>query len=255
MKINKIYNEDCLETMQRMPDNFVDLIVTSPPYNMTKRTDDYNNRYDVYYDNLDEKEYLLWSNKIFNNFDKILNSKGVVLYNFSYSHENPILPYLLINEIHNKTNFTIADTLFWKKNNAIPLSTSPTKLTRFVEFIFVMVRKNELYSFNTNKKIKSINDKTKQNFYEIFPNFINAKNNDGSVELNKATFSSELIRKLLLMYAKEKSLVYDSFMGTGTTAQACIMENMNFLGSELSKKQVDFANKRLVPYLTQTKLF
>jgi DNA modification methylase len=46
------------------------------------------------------------------------------------------------------------------------------------------------------------------------------------------------------MYAKENSIIYDSFMGTGTTAEACIIEKMNFIGSELSKNQVEYAKKR-----------
>ena len=44
-------------------------------------------------------------------------------------------------------------------------------------------------------------------------------------------------------------------MGTGTTAKACIIDKHNFIGSELSKKQVDYAEKRLKPYLAQTTLF
>lgn len=252
--LNKIFNEDCLLTMERTPKE-VDLIITSPPYNMTERTDSYNGRYDVYSDTMNFDEYLKWTAKIFNGYEKVLKQNGVVLYNFSYSHENPFMPYAIINAIHTGTEMTIADTLFWKKDCALPLSTSPTKLTRYAEFVFVMVRKSELYSFTTNKKVKSTNEKTGQKFYEIFPNIIDAKNNDGSTDLNKATFSTELVRKLILMYAKEGSLIYDSFMGTGTTAEACIIEKMNYLGSEISEEQCKYAEKRLGIRISQPTLF
>ena len=81
--------------------------------------------------------------------------------------------------------------------------------------------------------------------YENIFNFIEAKNNDGSTKLNKATFSSELVCKLLDIYAKPNSLVYDSFMGTGTTAVACVKSGMNYVGSEISDKQCDYAEKRI----------
>lgn len=251
---NVIFNENALSTMDKMP-KIVDVVMTSPPYNMTERTDSYNGRYDVYSDKMNNDEYLKWTTKIFNGYDKVLKENGVIIYNFSYSHENPFLPYAIINEIHNNTEMTIADTFFWKKDYALPLSTSPTKLTRYVEFCFVIVRKKELYSFNTNKQVKSVNEKTGQSFYEIFPNIIDAKNNDGSNDLNKATFSTEFVRKCLRMYAKPGSVIYDSFMGTGTTAEACIIEKMTYVGSELSEEQCKYAEKRLGIRISQPTLF
>ena len=255
MELNIIHNEDCLITMNNLDKNSIDVILTSPPYNMTERKDSYNGRYDVYEDKKTENEYLEWTDKIFNSYDRILKNNGVIIYNFSYSHENPFMPYAVVNSIHKNTVFTVADTLFWKKDTALPLSTSPTKLTRYVEFVFIFVRKNELYTFTTNKKVKSINEKTGQNFYEIYPNIIDAKNNDKATDLNKATFSSEFVRKCLRIYAKENSIIYDSFMGTGTTAEACIIEKMNFIGSELSKNQVEYAKKRYGLRISQPCLF
>lgn len=254
MERNTIYNIDCLKWMETAPKE-IDLVLTSPPYNMTERTDSYNGRYDVYSDTMNADEYLDWTAKVFNGYDKILKPNGVVLYNFSYSHENPFLPYAVINAIHKNTEMTIADTLFWKKDCALPLSTSPTKLTRYVEFVFVIVRKTELYTFKTNKEIKSTNDKTGQNFYEIFSNLMDAKNNDGATDLNKATFSTEFCRKCIRMYATEGSLIYDSFMGTGTTAEACIIEKMEYVGTELSEAQCKFAEKRLGIRISQPTLF
>jgi DNA modification methylase len=84
-----------------------------------------------------------------------------------------------------------------------------------------------------------------QNYYEIIDNFITAKNNDGSTDLNKATYSTEFCEKLLNVYGKEGYLVYDPFMGTGTTGVACKNLKMNFIGSELSSAQVDYSKERL----------
>jgi site-specific DNA-methyltransferase (adenine-specific) len=96
---------------------------------------------------------------------------------------------------------------------------------------------------------------TGQAIYENIFNFITAKNNDNSTDLNKATYSTELVRKLLLLYTKENDLIYDSFMGTGTTANACIIEKRNYLGSELSEEQCKYAEKRIQLHLKQKTLF
>ena len=132
-----------------------------------------------------------------------------------------------------------------EKEICIPNNRSKNKLTRIIEYIFVFVRKTELKTFNTNKKIVSRIKKTNQANYENIYNFIEAKNNDGSCKLNKATFSSELIIKLLDIYAKPDYIVYDSFSGTGTTAVACIKKGIKFIGSEISKEQCDYSNNRI----------
>lgn len=57
------------------------------------------------------------------------------------------------------------------------------------------------------------------------------------------------------IYAKPNSIIYDPFMGTGTTAMACIEENMSFIGSEISLSQCEYANNRIKLKLSQTKMF
>lgn len=137
---------------------------------------------------------------------------------------------------------------------ATPNNVSHNKMTRIVEYIYVFCRKNEFYTFNCNKK-KLKERETGQAIYENVFNFITAKNNDHSTDLNKATFSTELVRKLLFLYTKENDLIYDSFMGTGTTAIACIIEKRNYIGSEISLSQCNFANKRINQKLSQLELF
>jgi len=266
MEINKIYNEDCFITMKKI-NSKVNSIITSPPYNTGCRIEYYNSkkingvrvynkekRYDQYLDTKTSQEYIDWSIELFNYFDIILEKDGCVLYNISYGNESAETMWLLIAEIIKKTQFTVADCITWKKTTALPNTSSKNKLTRICEFVFVFVRKSEYLTFNTNKKVLSTSNKG-QNFYDVFYNFIEAPNNDGSNKLNKATYSVELVRKLLLLYTKENDLVYDCFMGTGTTANACIIEKRNFLGSEISLDQCKFAEKRLNDYLNQISLF
>ncbi len=247
MDTNVIYNEDCHTTMLRFDERSIDLILTSPPYNMTPRKGGYadkEKKYDEYKDWVKEEDYIDWTTGHFEVFEYILKKNGVILYNFSYSIENPSLPYKIIADIIENTEFTIADTIIWKKPNAIPHPASYNRLNRIFEFVFVLCRKDELLTFNSNKKIVKTSSKG-QNYYEIFNNFVTAKNNDGKTPLNKATYSTELCDKLLNIYAKDNSIVYDPFMGTGTTAISCIKRGLQFIGSEISEDQVEYATKRV----------
>lgn len=249
--LNSFYNEDCFITMDKMKhENFtVDIVLTSPPYNMTKRKggDADTGRYDVYKnDFLSEEDYIDFSIRVFNDFDSIVKKNGVVLYNFSYSVENPKLPYLLVAELTKNTNWTLADTIVWKKKSAMPFPAQERKLVRTWEFIWVFVRKNEVNTFTCNKGIASISEKTGQKYYNICYNFVEAKNNDAPTKsLNQATYSTEMCTKVLNIYGDNGYVVYDPFMGTGTTANACKELGMNYIGSEISEAQCEYAKNRL----------
>lgn len=238
--INQIFNEDNLSTMMRIPDNTISGIITSPPYNITTKRKDiyYNNGYSDN-DNLTEEEYLEVRTNEFKEFSRIISDRGVICYNISYHNENPILPTLLINKIHNETDLTVADIITWKKSNAIPFQTSPTKLSRLCELVYVIVKKEHLHDFTTNKEVSTINEKTKQKFYKNYVNIIEAKNNDGIKCKLKASYSEEFVEKLMNIYFPKESLIYDPFIGIGTTARACKKNERNYLGSELDKEHYD----------------
>ena len=228
--------------MKKLSDSSISGIITSPPYNITSKRKDvyYNNGYsDI--DGLTEEEYLRVRVKEFMQFSRILEDTGVICYNISYHNENPVLPTLLMSKIHKETDLTIADIITWKKSTAIPFQTSPTKLSRVCELVYVIVKKDFLHEFKTNKQISKINEKTGQKFYKNYTNLIEAKNNDGIQCKLKASFSEDFVIKLLDIYFPEQSLVYDPFMGIGTTARACKKTNRNYLGSELDKEHFDIS--------------
>jgi DNA modification methylase len=95
-----------------------------------------------------------------------------------------------------------------------------------------------------NKNVTSIR-KTGQKAYENIYNFIESPNNDGECPYNHATYSSSLVRKLINLYAPTDALIYDPFMGSGTTAIACIKEKRDYIGSEISSNQCKFALNRI----------
>lgn len=246
IELNKIHNESCFETMKNIH-NEVDIVLTSPPYNTSRtgRTDKYSTRYIGFEDNKTDEEYIKWTVDLFDNFNDVLKKDGCILYNISYSSEKPDLLWRVIGNIIDKTNFTTADCIIWKKKSALPNNVSKNKLTRIIEYIFVFARKSEILTFNCNKKVKSTNEKTKQKFYENVFNYIEAPNNDGSCNVNKSTYSSELCEKLLSIYSKGEQVIYDPFMGTGTTAIGSLKTNNYFVGSEIIKEQIDYSLDRI----------
>lgn len=255
MELNKIYNMDCIIGMQQMikDGNVIDCVITSPPYNIV-RPNMTDRGYDEYKDGMSNDEYMKWTISVFDCFDKLLVKNGKILYNMSYGSENTECMNLTIAEIITKTNFTIADIIVWEKFSAVPNNVSKNRLTRICEFVYVFCRKNELLTFNTNKKQVSKSEKG-QVIYENIFNKIYAKNNDENCLLNKANFSTELVYKLMNIYCKNDDIILDTFMGTGTTAVACLVKGNPYIGFELSKNQYNWACDRINKQKSQCSLF
>ena len=111
--------------------------------------------------------------------------------------------------------------------------------------MFVLCRKDEIKTFEIKEREYSLKSNNTRRYKKTFGNFIEAKNNDGFQTINKATYSSDLIKQLLDRYSNEGYVVYDSFIGTGTTAVACKEYGLDYIGSELSTEQCEYANNRL----------
>lgn len=246
---DKIYQEDCFATIKRLKENkqFIDMVLTSPPYNMTSRKGGYadTGRYDVYQDWKSEEEYLKWTGDLFNELNQVLKENRTIVYNFSYSIENPSLPNKLVVYIEQHTDFRLVDTIIWKKKSGLPFPANGKRLSRNWEYVFVFARKNEMDTYENNRKVKSISEKTGQKYYEAIYNFVDAKNNDGKCPYNQATYSTELCDKLLNIYCQDGWIVYDPFIGSGTTAVSCLKRGIHYIGSEISENQVKFAEERI----------
>lgn len=146
-----------------------------------------------------------------------------------------------------------ADILVWKKKSATPNNVSSNKMTRIVEFVYVFCRRNEFYTFTSNKKILK-RRKTGQAIFENVFNFFEASNNDKSTEINKATFSTEFVNQLLNRYVLANDIVMDNFSGTGTTLLACIKRNVKAIGIELSNKQCEYTRERISNFLSNDQI-
>lgn len=249
----KLIQGDCNNVMKELINDGVKVnkIITSPPYNIV-RPNSTDRGYDLYKDGMSNEEYIEWTIKNFERFDEILEKDGCIIYNMSYGAENTTCMSLTIAEILKRTNFTLADIVVWKKKTASPNNVSHNKLTRICEFIYIFVRNEEFKSFKTNKKVVSVR-KTGQKCYENKFNFIEAKNNDKSNNLNKATYSTDLMHKIFDFYVLDNDIILDPFGGTGTTAAASFERGNECYSIELSEKQVDYSYERILDLSKQKK--
>lgn len=258
--INTIFNESCLETVNHI--NNVDVVLTSPFYNTAgstildgrKSKANQYARYDTKVDTMTDEEYCQFTIDLFNGLDKVLKDDGVVLYNISYSTNNSNGFLLAVSDIIRHTNFSMVDMISWKKENCIPNVSSPNRLTRIVEPVFVFCKKGHEKTFYANKPIMPQKD-SPHIVYKSINNIIEAKTSDGKCPYNKATYSTDLCKKLLSIYAPSNGLIYDPFMGSGTTAVACVEMGLKYVGSEISSNQVNYANERISKHTLDESLF
>ena len=243
LETNKIYCGDTVETMGKINEGTIDLILTSPPYLASIRND--NHKYpgakDQIKDNQSVDDYLEWIIDNFKQYERILKKDGVIVFNFSYTTFNPSLPYFLINEVFKHTDFRIYDTFAWKKKSAMPVSGHPNRVTRIVEMVYIFAKTPY---FKANKTVSSVS-RPGQKYYNNYYNFIEARNNDGKVEGHEATFSTDLASFFIDLYSKENEIVLDNFSGTGTTPYASSKMNRQYIGIDLVEKFCDYARERV----------
>lgn len=236
--INKIFNESCLNTLARMSDNSVDLVITSPPYNMNLRirngkycsrqiTKEFSTKYDGFDDNLPIDEYFDFHLRV---IKELLRVAPIVFYNVQIVTGSKRAVFKLLGEM----NEYVKDIIVWDKDNAQP-AMSEGVLNRQYELIIVFAKRDAISrKFNyCNFERGTLNDVWK------------IKRGKKVTNLHGATFPEELVEKILINFSRERDVVYDPFMGTGTTAVVCKNMNRRFIGSEIITSYVEVAKERL----------
>jgi len=245
MEIDRIYHKDCIELMKEMPEDYIDCVITSPPYNASYRKDSYNKKYIEYDDNLPEEEYLQWIRKVFRGLKKVIKPTGTIWFNFNYTQRTQTLPYKVCLAAVDE-GLMLKETLCWYKKNAAPI-TSEKQFTRTWEFIWLFAKSEDYKIYKQpSKEIKG------QMFYKPLYNFIDTyihmENQYSKLkisEVHHAVYPVELVKKILSFSTKEGDLVYDPFIGSGTTAVACKQMNRHYIGSDITQTYVELANQRL----------
>ncbi len=240
MKLNKIYHEDCLSTLKKMKDDSVDLVITSPPYNMNLRirngeycsrqiVKEISTKYTEFDDNLPIDEYNKLHTEILR---ELIRVSELIFYNIQIVTGSKRSIFKMIGEFSEY----LKDIIVWDKGNAQP-SIQKQVLNRRTELILVF---DKDYPISRQyRKRGSFERGTLDDIWEIKRERSRGGENHGAV------FPKELVAKILENFSEEGDVVYDPFMGTGTTAVVAKRLKRKYLGSEISKKYIDISEDRL----------
>lgn len=248
-----IYNESCFDTMNRMDEGMVDLTVTSPPYNVGINYDNHN-------DSVSEKEYSEFMSVVARKLIKVTAKGGRLCLNvpfvgnsyfLSKSQHLQFYPLLYVN-IFQEAGWIFRDFVIWVKTQQPEnpnifcgdstqwgswMSPSCPYLRCYAEAILLFHKETK-----TLQK-KGIADITREEFLEFTKNvwYFPAETN----RMHPAPFPVELPYRCIKLYTYRDALVYDPFMGSGTTAIACLKTGRRFIGSEISETYVKMAKNRI----------
>lgn len=233
-----VYLGDCIRVMEEMSDAVYDVVVTSPPYNLSIQ-------YESYQDNLSMSDYLEWTSRWMAQVKRVLHPSGSFFLNVSGSAKSPWIPFDIANEAR-KLGWVLQNRIAWVKSIYIAESgktfghVKPINSDRFLnttnEFIFHFTHSGDA---KLNRYIPGVgvsyshpSNLTRWNHnrthtcagstWHIPYETIQDKNERGN---HPAVFPLELPRRCLKLSGGRK--VLDPFGGSGTTAKACLELGLN----------------------------
>jgi len=243
IELNRIYNEDCLEGMKQIPDNSIDLVVTSPPYNKSfydKHTPSKhdvwkqrNIKYENFNDDMQPEKYREWQKTLLQEMVRIIKPEGSIFYNhksFSVKHKLNFPTFVF--------DFNVRQLIIWDRKSTPQLA--PIRFLPTTEYVFWITKSNIQPKFYNNELI------FKKEVWELA-----AK----PMLDHPAPFPIEIPTNCILATTDKNDIVLDPFMGSGTTALACCNTGRNYIGFEISSEYCDLANKRIHDQEAQMSLF
>ncbi len=236
------------ENMKELPDNSIHLMITSPPYNVSKE-----------YDNdLSLKEYLNLLENSFKETYRVLINGGRACINVANLGRKPYIPLSgYISKIMIDIGFNMRGEIIWNKASSASPSTAwgswqsaANPVLRDVHEYILVFSKGD-YNRIANGKQNTI---TKEQFME-WTKSIWTMNAESARRIgHPAPFPEELPYRLIQLYSFKDDIVIDPFMGSGTTAVSAVKSERKFVGYEVNQEYISLAKNRLMPYLTQTKI-
>lgn len=246
---------DCLEGLKLLDDNSIDCTITSPPY---YKQLSYESNFNSYI------QFIKWVEKWVKEVYRVTKDEGYFFLNFANDKTNTIKSYEVL-EIATRY-FRLHDTIIWYRYNSQPVNTD-RQLTPQYEFVFMLVKNPKNYHLNKEELMKEIpsmfDTKNVGNVWKI--PFNKDKTQGFSMKKQDADASNgiwghsgfpiDLPKGCILLTTKPNDIVLDLFMGSGTTAKACLSLNRQFIGFEISQDYCAIANKRIDYLLRQTTIF
>jgi DNA modification methylase len=234
MEKNKIYLKNCLEFLDGLKDESVDLILTDPPYNISRK----NNFKSIGRSGIDFGEWdknfdqITWLKKL----NRIMSKNGSVIIFNDWKNLG------LISSVLENEGFVIKDILRWIKSNPMPRNINRRYVTDY-EFALWVTKKGAKWIFNKEEGAKyQRSEFIAEDF--IRPEFKSSIFEDG-MRIHPTQKAVSVFERIIKIHSNKNDLVLDCFMGSATTAIACMKSKRNFIGCEIDKKYFDLSNKRI----------
>ncbi|MBW1746282.1 MAG: site-specific DNA-methyltransferase [Deltaproteobacteria bacterium] len=246
--INKIFCKSS-EKMDELPDNSVHLMVTSPPYNVSKEYDD----------DLSLNEYLNLLNTVWRETYRVLVPGGRACVNVANLGRKPYIPlHTYIIEGMQEIGYLMRGELIWNKaSSASPstawgswLSAANPVLRDIHEYILVFSK--ETFS---RKKENRENTIKKEEFLEWTKSIWSFSAVSARQIGHPAPFPEELPHRLIQLYTFKGDVVLDPFAGSGTACLSAIKDKRNYIGYDIDSEYVKLAERRISNHTNQLQLF
>lgn len=235
------------EDMKELPDNSVHLMVTSPPYNVTKEYDK----------DLTLADYLGLLHRVWKETYRVLAPGGRACVNVANLGRKPYIPlHAYIIESMQEIGFLMRGEIIWNKAaSASPstawgswMSAANPVLRDIHEYILVFSK----YSFSRKKENRE-NTIQKEEFLEWTKSMWSFPAVSAKKIGHPAPFPLELPNRLIQLFTFADDVVLDPFAGSGTTCIAAVKARRNYVGYDISKEYVDLAEKRIQACLSAEK--
>jgi site-specific DNA-methyltransferase (adenine-specific) len=239
---NKIICGDCLKTMRTMPDESIDLIVTSPPYNLKNSTGNgmkngsggkWSNAelikgYASHNDCMPHDAYVTWQRNCLREMYRLLKNDGAIFYN----HKWRVQKGLLQDRQDIVQGFPVRQIIIWKRKGGINFN--PGYFLPTYEVIYLIAKPK----FRLAPKANAYGD-----IWEFQQEMKNT---------HPAPFPVSLVERILV--STTAKVVFDPFMGSGTTAVAALKHNIEYIGVEISDQYCEMSSTRLNAETRQVQL-
>ena len=269
--INKVLNGDTIEVMSEMPEGWVDLIVTSPPYNV-------GIQYDIHNDEIVMDEYWKWSKKWLTEAYRLLKDDGRIAINIPYEvnvqdRGGRVFFASELYQVMKKVGFKFYGIVDLEENSPHRskttawgswMSPSAPYIYNPKECVILAYKKHHIkkvkgepqwkgepYLTEDGKNKVAYSEQDKKEFMELV--FGQWKYFADTRSLTKATFSMDIPEKAIKILSYRNDVVLDPFNGSGTSCVAAVVHDRRWVGIELSENYCEIAKQRIQSFVDQKK--